>query len=480
MALPRNQKLRQKASLAMRTGDFDAALRIYRELEQKEPNDPIWPERCAVAYHELGQSRNELGCLRRALDLHVEQGQVLPAIATCKLILDIRPDDEATLDCLHLLYAEPSLNPRENVALVEESTPLPVRPPAPRTEPAADAPLEELQLTEVIPDARAAQLGDGETEGVAEIPLEDTLGELDPGVELDVDFVDEVRAAPNEPTDPAAESTPFHRDARARQAREELTRTPLFGSLDVTALHELVSQVSVVRLAAGEELFHEGDAADTLYVVVEGAVVPIAEGPPRQRLAVLEKGEFFGEIGLVTNQPRNATIEALVETKLLAIDRAVMWSLIRGRSEMSKVLLRFLRERLIDRTVRTHPFFSAFARAELGSVARQFRFLEVTDGAPVLEQGLESEGLFVLLAGEMDVVDEVSDKVLGRLGPGDVFGGIALVSREPAVATVIASGKCWVLVLEGPRFRRILAGRPRVEDQLAALASRSGSGRPIV
>ncbi|NJN14167.1 MAG: hypothetical protein HC813_00415 [Planctomycetes bacterium] len=96
MSLPRNQKLRQKASLAMRAGDHPLALRIYAELEKLEPDDPTWPERSASAHHELGQLSEEVACLRRSLELLVAQGQVLPAIATCKLILDVRPDDPST------------------------------------------------------------------------------------------------------------------------------------------------------------------------------------------------------------------------------------------------------------------------------------------------------------------------------------------------------------------------------------------------
>lgn len=482
VALPRHQTLRQKASLAMRSGDFASALRIYGELERLEPSDPTWPERQAGACHELGRTDQELACLRRSLELLVDQLQVLPAIATCKLILDIAPDDPETLDRLHLLYSEPSVRAES------------VEPGRHRASPTMgvpsdhDAPLTELELTDMIPEARAIRLGDGDGHGVAEIPLGGDSGEWTGSDDLDVDIVDEVRAigepgvvAP--PQAPRAAVTPPPVSASedgAKLARTELSRTPLFGSLDVTTMHRLVSQVDVVRLDAGETLFREGDHADTLYVVVDGAVVPIAEGPPRTRMAVLEKGAFFGEIGLVTNQPRTATIEALVDTRLLGIGRKVMWSLIRERSDVSKILLGFLRERLVDRTMRTHPFFAPFASADLEALGGQFRFLEIQDEAPVVEQGLPSDGLFVLLAGDMDVVDEEADKDIDHLLPGDVFGGVPLIRGEPAAASVFAVGKCWVLVLEAARLRRILAGRPRLEDELVARLDFRGEAGPIV
>jgi len=236
MSLPRNQKLRQKASLAMRTGDHAGALQIYSELARLDPDDPTWPERCAGAHHELGQTDEEVACLRRSLDLLVAQEQVLPAIATCKLILDVRPDDSETLDCLHLLYSEAPLTDRpadRPVARAKHRHPLPDE----------DAPLEELELTDAIDDARALDLGRNEPGGVVEIPLEESASGLTDLRDLDVDIVDEVHAAGPRPT--AAGSTPVRRetprngaatDPRMRAAREELARTPLFGSLDVETL----------------------------------------------------------------------------------------------------------------------------------------------------------------------------------------------------------------------------------------------------
>jgi CRP-like cAMP-binding protein len=319
---------------------------------------------------------------------------------------------------------------------------------------------------------------------VSEIPLEDTDSGYDSLRELDVDLVDAVHASP--PAAEPARTAGSDDESRAPSAFDdvveppvagrELANVPLFGSLDAETLHKLMALVRVVRIDEGDLLFREGDSADCLYVVVEGAVVPVAEGPPRTRMAVLEKGEFFGEAGLVTNQPRNASIEALVDSRLIALDRELMWSLIRGRPEMSKVLLRFLRQRLIDRQISTHPFFAAFSRADRPSVARQFRFLEVQDGVPVLEQGVPGEGLFVLLAGTMDVEDDEGDKLLGSLAPGAVFGARSAARDEPARLSVVADGKCWVLVLGRARLRGILGANPRLERRLEQLIDRGELG----
>jgi CRP-like cAMP-binding protein len=320
--------------------------------------------------------------------------------------------------------------------------------PAPRpgpVPPRGNAPLDEILLTEVIEDARPALVADEEREGVSEIPLG--------GRE---------RGAPG--------------DARG----QALARAQLFSSLGHDALRELVDGARLVEIAPGEAVFRQGDPADSLYVVAQGAVVPIAEGDPRRRLAVLEEGAFFGEIALVTDEPRNATVEALVETRLLAIDRPLMWRLVRRERTVFAELLRVVRERLIDRLVQTSPLFAALARGERADLADHFRFLEVREGTEVISEGAPSGGLYVVLAGSLDVVrdHEGAPKQLATLGSGEFFGEMSLLSGAPAVASVVAARKCWLLALGEHLFHAWTERSPGLEGVVARVADarwRSGA-----
>ncbi len=228
----------------------------------------------------------------------------------------------------------------------------------------------------------------------------------------------------------------------------------------------------LVSLAEGEELFHQGDPGDALYVIVEGAVVPIAEGEVRKKLAVLEEGDFFGEIALVTDQARNATIEALVDTTLLCLDRMLVASLLEGSPRVLKVLLRFLRDRLVNRLFRTSSLFASPDPRERRRLSERFRFLEVREGVFLIHQGQLSNALFVLLAGEMDVVQSEADRdqVLARLRAGDVFGEMSVLTGDPAVASVVAKRKCWVLALPRGDVGTLLNGDPRFQRAITEIA----------
>jgi CPA1 family monovalent cation:H+ antiporter len=300
--------------------------------------------------------------------------------------------------------------------------------------------------------ARSAALSDFDQGGIAEIPLDD-----DPVSNTDDDLLEltEVIDAPD-----------------GDDPREMLAQTALFASLDRRVLRQLVAGARLIELPSGRKLFCQGDRAGSLYLVADGAVVPIAEGPVRKKLAVLERGDFFGEIALFTNQPRSATIQALVDSQLVSIDRAAIRKLVAKHPEVLAVLLRFARERLIDRLVRTNQLFGALEHNERGDIARRFRFLEVADGRLLIGQDSLAEALFIILTGLVDVVhfDHDGEKTLGTLGPGDIIGEISLLSREPSLTAMVAHGKCWVLALPAQSFHRMLECYPRIEEVLARMA----------
>jgi len=465
-ARSRPAELKRRASLAMRTGELRDAIAAYRELETLEPDDASWPQRRADAHKGLGQREGELEARVRAADLFVDQGRVIEAIAACKLILALDPAHRAIEDRLQSLYTE-------------AGTSLPDSDTAPRLDAFEGAdfddrtPFEELMLTQVVPGAQSTSASGDAADTVSEIPLGDDPNERS-GIALDLDLeeldleelelgaedvVEMPRAAPDAPAGPF----------------EQLARTPLFGSLDAATIKKLVEVVELVELREGEVLFREGDEpADALYVIAEGAVIPIAESEPPRKLGVLEAGEFFGEIGLVTRGPRQATVQAMVDTRLLSLDRRVVWRLLRARPEVFQVMLRFLRERLIDRMARTSPFFAAIARAERGAVAQQFDFLEAADASVLIQQDRPTDNLYIVLAGQLQAVDIgfEGDKVLGSVEPGELCGELSMLTGEPARAAVVANGKCWLLALPRRRFDRILARNPRLEQVIAAMARR--------
>lgn len=361
------------------------------------------------------------------------------------------------------------------------------------------APLDSVELADVMPGAERERNHHGDSSGIIIIPLDDEPAEDTPSLEIhavtvapgdDSDAAIEVEPVedPEELSIDDLEEVPLLAEAKpySESARKALAATPLFASLSPAALESLIEHLALVDLVEGDVLFHEGDPGDSLYVVVEGEVAVVSEGPPRIEVSRLGPGAFFGEVALVTEQPRSATIEATTVTQLLAIDRDVIATLVAEHADVLPVILRFLRERLVDRLVRTHPLFAPFADADRRELVSKFKFLEIEPGTTILQQGVRATGLYAVLAGRVEVI---ADGVrLGELGPGDLFGMSSLLTGAPCTKTMRSVPKCLALCLPAADFRVIIMTHPQVlsyvgeaaEERERALAAMLAARQKLV
>lgn len=101
---------------------------------------------------------------------------------------------------------------------------------------------------------------------------------------------------------------------------EALRRLPLFADLSETDLDWLSARAEPVTVEAGEKLIEEGDPGEAAYIVVDGEFEVIKKsGHQDIVIAVREAGEVFGEMALIDQAPRMATVRALRESKVLKI-----------------------------------------------------------------------------------------------------------------------------------------------------------------
>ena len=98
---------------------------------------------------------------------------------------------------------------------------------------------------------------------------------------------------------------------------------------------------------AGQYIFREGDLGTEMFIVHEGRVEILHEHPEGTRqLAVLEKGDFFGEMSILEELPRNASAKALSKVKVIMIDGATFDSMLRANPEISVRIMRKLSRRV--------------------------------------------------------------------------------------------------------------------------------------
>ena len=213
----------------------------------------------------------------------------------------------------------------------------------------------------------------------------------------------------------------------------------------------------------------QGGEGGSLFVVVRGRVQVVTEAPMRE-LASLGEGAFFGELALLDQLPALGHRRRRRSRRSSSRSRATWSPRSCARSpEVLKTLLRFFRDRLLDRLLGARPRSSLrFAPDEARALADRFLFLELEPGMRAIVEGERAPGLFLLLCGEARVTRGASE--VARLCPGDVFGEMSLLTRGPASATIEMRTKCWALELPRARFQEVMLTYPQLLEYVSNLA----------
>ena len=130
--------------------------------------------------------------------------------------------------------------------------------------------------------------------------------------------------------------------------RNELIKgIPLFDGLNSRELEEighLFEEVSVLR---GETICREGEAGDSLYVLVSGEL-EVWTGREEEKRVInrMAAGDFFGEIALLTGEMRSATVTVIRDARLLRIERLAFESFFRKNAKMLEHLSRVRAQRM--------------------------------------------------------------------------------------------------------------------------------------
>jgi MFS family permease len=120
-------------------------------------------------------------------------------------------------------------------------------------------------------------------------------------------------------------------EAAVREREVALLReTPIFEPLPPATIEQLAARLALVRASAGAEIIHQGDPGDRFYLVASGEVEVLIDGEPAGRLG---PGSHFGEIALLRNVPRTATVRAIDDVELYALDRDIFVSAVTGHPQ---------------------------------------------------------------------------------------------------------------------------------------------------
>ena len=398
--------LRRKGEILFKEEDWERALACYAELVRLDPGDHVARFRASRSLLYLGERERAVTAYHAAAESLLAKGFLLSAMVACKEALRIHPGEKRVKDTLRRVHGR---------AAIDATGRSPVPPPLPP------------QPLAVEGNLWGALMGLSGSELVDKAMTVLALHEED---ELDVS----VTKAP----------------------------LPLFADLEREAFVDVVEKMDLLDLGEGEVLIEEGTAGDSVYVICAGGARiqrSTNEGSSVQ-LARIGGGTLVGEMALLTDAPRSATVITDRPSEVFKMSRQVLEELAARHASVPQQLVSFCKRRLLGNLVTTSPLFRPFAKEDKQALLRRFVSKVYQPGERILEEGKEGEGLFVILTGEVQVTkkDASGDLVvLATLREGDLVGEIGLIRDTVASADVTAARKTAVVMLPADDFAELVS-----------------------
>jgi len=247
---------------------------------------------------------------------------------------------------------------------------------------------------------------------------------------------------------------------------ELLRRSSLFGNLDDRDLEVLAPQFEACHLDTGDLLFAQGEEADALYLLAEGALDVQAHGPDGRWRSVgrIGAGQCVGEMAVVYSGRRTATVRAEAPCRLLRLSKTAFGELVAANPEIGTTVRGLLTRRLPALRGSTSELFGDVDDALLRELESRFTWHVLRRGEVLFRQGEIGDRMYLVVHGRMQVLvasEGVQEHVVADIGPGEWIGEMALFLDEPRSATVRAVRDSELVGLSRADFDTVIEHHPQ-------------------
>ncbi|CAH2039613.1 unnamed protein product, partial [Iphiclides podalirius] len=237
----------------------------------------------------------------------------------------------------------------------------------------------------------------------------------------------------------------------------------LFTHLDESERADMFDAMFPVQCLQGETVIRQGDEGDNFYIIDSGEVEVLVNGEP---VTTIGEGGSFGELALIYGTPRAATVRARTQLKLWGLDRDSYRRILMGST--------IRKRRMYDEFLSRVSILESLEKWERLTVADALEPVSFNDGEIIVRQGEPGNDFYIIVEGTAVVLQQRGSSEggegadggegaaggeaveVGRLGPSDYFGEIALLLDRPRAATVRALGPLKCVKLDRARFERVL------------------------
>ncbi len=258
------------------------------------------------------------------------------------------------------------------------------------------------------------------------------------------------------------------------EVRGLLSGNALFGALPEDLLEQLAGKLQLATFKLGETVLRQGQEGEAMYVVGQGKVRIVDEtGEKAVTLAVLNKGDSFGERSLLYGDQVSATVRAAGSIVLYKLSAADFLPLVAAHPELKQRVDEAVGRQREFNFLRTQNLLAGLTPAETQKLVAAVETLQLDAGQALFHEGDAGDAMYLVRDGSLKIVKEsLGGQLLGRKPAGSLLGEMALLNDAPRTASAIAEEKTTVLKLHRDAFNAVVAGKEGVLDLLSEQASR--------
>lgn len=244
-------------------------------------------------------------------------------------------------------------------------------------------------------------------------------------------------------------------DEQKNRIKSILSSSFLFANLDEKDFDIVIGAMIERPLQASVRIINQGEDGDVLYVIEKGTLDCFKKFPGQADEVLVKTcnaGDAFGELALLYNCPRAASVETREESVLWQLDRETFNAIVKdAASKKREMYENFLKSvSLLDSV-------EAYERMQIADALKSEVFNE---GDHIVKQGDPGEKFYFIEEGSAVATKQFSPEEepqeVMQYARGDYFGELALLKNEPRAANVIATGKTKVVYLDRRTFSRLL------------------------
>jgi cAMP-dependent protein kinase regulator len=245
-------------------------------------------------------------------------------------------------------------------------------------------------------------------------------------------------------TPPVIEKTDEQKD----RLKQVLSASFLFASLDDQEFNIIIGAMKEVLVKPGERIINQKDDGDSLYVIEVGefnCIIKFEDGSEKC-VKTCGPNDVFGELALLYNTPRAASVESTSDSICWQLDRQTFNAIVKETAQNKRARY--------DSFLSNVPLLSSMDSYERSQLADALKVQNFADGATIVTQGDVGNTFYIIEEGAAIAVKDET-KVMDY-SVGDYFGELALIKNQARAATVMAQGATKVLSIDSQTFKRLL------------------------